>query len=96
MLYSERIDLSERIDPAKSNNSKKCIVSQCWYFNHGLKFQTSVCNGCHDLTMLCINISDIAIITVKVVDYHCIIHDISESEAIHLLKNSVLYDRGYI
>ena len=38
----------------------------------------------------------IAIITVKGVDCHCIIHDISKSEAIHLLENSVLDDRGYI
>ena len=37
-------------------------------FNHGVKFQDSVCNGCHDLTMLSVNISDIAIITAKNVD----------------------------
>ena len=36
------------------------------------KFQNSICNGCHDLTMLCLNISNIAIITVKGVGY-CII-----------------------
>ena len=53
-------------------------------------------NGCHNLTMLSVNISDIAIITVKNVDYRCIIHNISKSEAINLLKNSVLEDRGYI
>ena len=65
-------------------------------FNNGFKFQNYVCNGCHDLTMLSVNISDIAIITVKNVDYRCIIHNISKSEAINLLKNSVLEDRGYI
>ena len=46
--------------------------------------------------MLCLNISDIALITVKGVDYCCIIHDISKSEAIHLLENSTLDDGGYI
>ena len=46
--------------------------------------------------MLSVNISDIAIITVKNVDYRCIIHNISKSEAINLLENSVLEDRGYI
>ena len=46
--------------------------------------------------MLRLIINDIAIITVKGVDYHCIIHDISKSEAIHLLENSMLDDRGYI
>ena len=45
---------------------------------------------------LSVSISDIAIITVKVVDYRCIIHNISKSEAINLLKNSVLENRGYI
>ena len=42
------------------------------FFNHGFKFQGYVCNDCHDLTMLCLNISDIAIITVKHDDYRCI------------------------
>ena len=46
--------------------------------------------------MLCLNISDIAIVTVKGVDYRCIIHDISKSEANFLLQNSVLGDRRYI
>ena len=96
MLYSEQLDLSEGIDPAKSNNSKECIVCHYWYFNHGLKFQISVCNGCHDLTTLCLNISDIAIITVKGVDYCCINHHICKSEVIHLLTDSVLDDCGYI
>ena len=36
------------------------------------------------------------IITIKFVDYLCIINDISKSLAIDLLKNSVLEDRGYI
>ena len=40
--------------------------------------------------MLCLNISDITIITVKSVNYCCIMHDISKSEAIHLLENFVL------
>ena len=46
--------------------------------------------------MLCPNISDIASITDKGVDYRCIIHDISKSEEIYLLENSVLDDRGHI
>ena len=46
--------------------------------------------------MLCVNISDITIITVKNVDYRCIIYDISKFEAINLLKSAVLEDRGYI
>ena len=61
-----------------------------------MKFQDSVCNGCHDLTMLSVNTSDITVITVENVDYCCIIHKISKSEAIDLLQNFALKDRGYI
>ena len=86
-MYYDRTDLSEGINVAKKNSSKECrICHYYWLFNNGLKFQDSVCDGCHDLTMLCLNISDIAIITVKGVDYCCIIHDISRSEANNSLK----------
>ena len=95
MLYYDRIDISKGIDLAKSYDSKECIVCHYWIFNHGFKFEDSACNGCYDLTMVSVNISDTAIITFKSVDYSCIIHN-SRSEAINLLKNSVYEDRGYI
>ena len=41
------------------------MICHYWFFNHGFKFQNYVCNGCHDLTKLCLNISNIAIITLK-------------------------------
>ena len=44
--------------------------------------------------MLSVDISNIVIVTIENVDYHCIIHSISKSEAINLLKNSVLEDVG--
>ena len=72
------------------------MICHYWFFNHGLKFQDSVCNVCHDLTILSVNISDIAIITVKNVDYYCIIFNISKSKAINLLGKSVLEDSEYI
>ena len=96
MLYYYRIYISERTDPTKSNKTRKCMTCHYSFFNHGFKIQNYVCNGSHDLTMLSVNISDIVIITVKNVDYRCIIHNISKSEAISLLKYSVLEDRGYI
>ena len=39
MLYYNRTDVSEGIDPTKSNNSKKCIVYYYWFFNHGFKYR---------------------------------------------------------
>ena len=53
------------------------------FINHELKFQDSVCNGCHNLTMLTLNIREIAIITIKNVDYHCFIHNTNKSEKIN-------------
>ena len=55
-----------------------------------------ICNGCHDFANFCLNISNFFIITVENVDYCCIIHDINKSEAINLLENFALEDRGYI
>ena len=66
------------------------MVCHYWFFNQRFKCQYSVCNACHVLTMLRFNTSGIAIITVKGVDYCCIIHEISKPEATHLLKNSLL------
>ena len=42
------------------------------------------------------NITDIAIITIKNIDYCCIIHNVSKSTATNFSKHSVLEDRGYI
>ena len=86
MLYYHRIDIKERTDPNKSNKNRECMICHYWFFNHGFKFQDHVCNDCHDLTMLCLNITDIAIITFKNVDYCCIMYNINKSEAINLLK----------
>ena len=44
--------------------------------------------------MLSVNISDIDYITIKNVHYLSIIHNISNSESINLLQNSVLEDLG--
>ena len=65
MLYYDRIDISEGIDPTKSNKSRECMIYQYFFFNHGSKFQNYVCNSFHDWTMLSVNITDIAIITVE-------------------------------
>ena len=59
-------------------------------------FQDSVCYGCHVFTMLCVSISSVVIITIKNFDYCCIVHNISKSEAIKLLKSAILENGGYI
>ena len=71
---------------AKSNNSKKCMICDYQFFNHGFDFQDYACNSCRDLTTLSVNINDIPIITVKNGDYNCIIESITKSEEVNLLK----------
>ena len=56
------------------------MVCHYWFFNHGFKYQDSVCKGCHDLLMQCGNISKIASVTVKDADYYCIIHSICKPD----------------
>ena len=95
MLHYNRTDLSVGIDIVKSNNCKEYLLCHYWIFNYEFEFQSSACNRYHDLKMLCLNLSDIAISTVKRVDYCCIISHISKSDAIRLFENSMLDYRGY-
>ena len=45
-----------------------------WYFsNYSFKFQPNVCNRCHDLLMMSMNLNGIAILNIKGSDYRCII-----------------------
>ena len=47
-------------------------------------------NRCHDLLMMSMNFSDIATLSIKSADYHCIITWISKSEPINLMQNQDL------
>ena len=71
-------------------------VPLVFFFNFGFKLQDSVCNSCNDLRILSVNISDIANIAVKNVDYRRIIRNIRKSEVINLLKSAVLENCGYM
>ena len=51
----------------------------------GFKFQTYLCNGCHDLIMMSTNLNDVAIINISGDDYRCIISGIDKSKALNLL-----------
>ena len=94
MLYFDRIDVSEGIDVNKTSASKECDICHYWYFlNYSFKFQKYVCDRFHDLLMLSMNLSDVAILNIKSSDYHCIISLISKNEAINLMDNAHLTER---
>ena len=97
MLYFDRIDVSEGIDVNKTSASKECDICHYWYFlNYSFKFQPNVCNRCHDLLMMSMNLSDIAILNIKGSDYRCIISLISKNEAINLIQNVDLTEKNQI
>ena len=49
-------------------------------------FQSYVCNKCHDLLMMSINLRDNAILNIKGSDYRCVISRISKGEAINIMQ----------
>ena len=76
--------VSEGTDINKTSTSKESDICQYWYFlNKLFKFQPYVCNRCHDLLILSMNLSNTAILNIKGSDYCCV----SISEAIKLLQN---------
>ena len=95
MIYYDRIDISERVDVNKTSASKVCNISHCWYFlSYSLKSQPNVCYRCQDLLMMSIKLSDIAILNIKGADYQCIISLINKNEAINLMQNVHLTEKG--
>ena len=94
MLYYDRIDIFEGIDVDKTSASKEFDVCHYWYFlNYSSKFQPNVCNRCHDLLMMSINLSNIAVLNIKGSDYCCIVSLISKNEAITLMQNADLTEK---
>ena len=94
MLYFDRIEVSEGVDVNKTSESNKCDVCHYWHFSNNFsRLQPNPCNGCHDLLMMSMNLSDIAILNIKGSDYHCIISGISKNKAIKLVQNANLTKR---
>ena len=73
------IEVSKGIDVNKTRESKECDICHYWYFlNKGFKFQINVCNGYHDLLMMSMNLTDIAILNIKGSDYRSIISGVGK------------------
>ena len=62
-----------------------------WYcLNFSFNFQANGCNICHDLLIMSINFSDIAVLNIKGSDYRRIINVISKNEVLNLMQNGYL------
>ena len=97
MLQYGRTDISEGINFDKSNKSIECMICHYWYFKDiGFKYQPYVFNGCHDFSMIVQKLDDFVILRVKGVDYRCCVVNMSKKDAITLLNNSVLDNKGVL
>ena len=57
------------------------------FLDKSFTFQPNACNGYHDLLIMSISLSGIAILNIKSTDYRCIISGIIKNEFIILRKN---------
>ena len=97
MLQYERIDISEGIDFGKTNKSVECMICHYRYFKDvGFKYQPSVCNTFHDFSMIVQKLDDFVTLKIKGVDYGCCVSNMNKKDAISLLKNSVLHNKGVL
>ena len=86
-----------KIDFHKSNKSAERMISHYWYFKDtGFTYQPYVCNKCHDLSMFVRDLKDLTILKIKGVDYRCYVFNMSKKEAIKLVNNSKLGNKGVL
>ena len=96
MIQYERIDISKEIDFNKTN-SLEYMNCHYWYFKDTrFKYQPYVCNGCHDFNMIVENLSIFLVLKIKNVDYRCYLVGIDKKDAISLLNNSILNNKGVL
>ena len=94
MLY-DKIYISEGIEVNKTVKSKESNICHYLYFlSKGFKTLPNVSNGCPDLLMISMNLSNIAIWNIKGSDYCCINSGINKSEATNLLQNIDLTNKS--
>ena len=87
------------INFASTDNNKKVLkkYTELW---DGIKTLIEkslyVCNGCHDLSMVVFDLNDLMISNIKGVDYRCFVFKMSKYDAIKLLNNSLLDNKGIL
>ena len=65
MLYIDRTDISKSIDVNQTSVSKEVVLLVIIFLDKGFKFQQDVCNRCHDILTIYLNLSNIAILNIS-------------------------------
>ena len=69
---------------------KECMICHYWYFlSKGVMFQSTVCNGFHNVSTMSLDIDSITILNIHGVDYCSVI----KSDAINLLAIADLSEK---
>ena len=94
MLEYHRIDISEGVDVNETNLLKECDICHDWYFKDiGFKYETYLCNGCHDLMQKAMSLNNAAIVYVKGSAYRINFWYMSKDDAINIMNGSNLVDK---
>ena len=97
MLEYDRIDISEGIDTDKTSASKECNICHYWYcLDKNFKYDSYLCNGCHDLMQKAMSFKNVVIVSIKGNDYRIHFSYISKNDAIALMTNSNLNDKNRV
>ena len=82
MLIYQRAGDSEGIDFDKTDKLKECMICHYWFFkDKNFNFEKRICNGCHDISMMCYKLENSAIFKVEGLDCRCILLDLTYDEA---------------
>ena len=86
----EPADEFERIDINKTSASKKCMLYHYRHFKYlKFNFKSNIYNKCHGRCIF-------SIMNIKGVTFRYILWSASKNEAVGILNNSVLEDRGIL
>ena len=80
----------------KGKEGVKCMACQHYCFKHEFDYQPYVCNKCHDFSMTVVSLGDFFILNIKVADYRVYISNTDKKEAVNILNNSFLGNKGVL
>ena len=97
MLAYEKIDISEGIDVNKLKNSKECRMCYLWYFtDRNFSYGTYLCNGCYDMSMKAVSITNLAIIYSEGNAYRVNFAFMSINNVTKIMDSSNLNNKGVL
>ena len=79
----------------KSNDkSKACDICHYWYFlDKNFTFEQYLCDGFHDLMQKAMSFNDVAIVSIKSIDYRIHFWYMSKDNAINIMHSSNLSNK---